>query len=210
MYYAGCYPFEFISEVQMYVRPTVNPKLTDFCKSLTAISQSQVDRGCCLRETLQLYDKWLQRNHLIDPTDSSSSRKGCDYHADASGGNLTKMNDIPKATGTNPSPTFCIVTWGDSDIGTVLKEQCRRLGVELPSYFHQWINLKSLFKQHYGWEPHGGLQKVVEKCGFSFDGRAHSGLVDSRNTAKIVKRMLEEGFRFTKATRNIHAYRPRP
>lgn len=103
-------------------------------------------------------------------------------------------NDIRKSIGTNPGPTFCIVTWGDSDIGTVLKEQCRRQGIELPSYFHQWINLKSLFKQHFGWEPHGGLQKVVKKCGFSFDGRAHSGLVDSRNTAKIVKRMLEEGF----------------
>ena len=203
----GRYPFEFISEVQLYVKPTVNPKLTEFCKSLTAISQSQVDRGCCLRETMQLYDKWLQRNHLIDPI-GNDSREVCS-HADASGGNLTKTNDTSKAVGTNPDPTFCIVTWGDSDIGTILKEQCRRLGIELPPYFHQWINLKSLFKQHFGWEPHGGLQKVVEKCGFSFDGRAHSGLVDSRNTAKIVKRMLEEGFRFTKATRNIHAYRPR-
>jgi inhibitor of KinA sporulation pathway (predicted exonuclease) len=158
---------------------------------------------------MQFYDQWLQANHLVDPIDSGS-REGCSSHGDVSGGNVTKTNDIPKAIGTNPGPTFCIVTWGDSDIGTVLKEQCRRLGIELPSYFHQWINLKSLFKQHFGWEPHGGLQKVVEKCGFSFDGRAHSGLVDSRNTAKIVKRMLEEGFRFTKATRNIHAYRPRP
>jgi inhibitor of KinA sporulation pathway (predicted exonuclease) len=83
------------------------------------------------------------------------------------------------------------------------------LKTDLPYYFHEWINLKSLFKQHFGWEPHGGLQNVVERCGYSFDGRAHSGLVDSRNTAKIVKKMLEEGFRFTRATRNIHAYAPR-
>ena len=103
-------------------------------------------------------------------------------------------------------PSFCIVTWGDSDIGTILKEQCVRHSIELPSYFSQWINLKAIFKRHFGWEPRGGLQTVVERCGFSFDGRAHSGLVDSVNTAKIVRKMLEEGFQFTRSTSQICTY----
>lgn len=187
----------------------MNPKLTEFCKSLTAISQSQVNHGCYLRETLQLYEEWLRSHRLIETIDSDISGERCSSRINSSCTNLVEKNYAPPPTVAACTPTFCIVTWGDSDIGTVLKDQCRRLGIELPSYFHQWINLKSLFKQHFGWEPHGGLQNVVEKCGFSFDGRAHSGLVDSRNTAKIVKRMLEEGFRFTRATRNIHAYRPR-
>ena len=103
-------------------------------------------------------------------------------------------------------PSFCIITWGDSDIGTILKEQCIRHSIELPSYFGEWINLKSTFKRHFGWEPHGGLQRVVERCGFSFDGRAHSGLVDSVNTAKIVKKMLKEGFQFFGSTSQIRTY----
>ena len=186
--FAGHYPFDFTSEIQQYVRPSINPKLTDFCKNLTAITQTQVDNGCNLRETLKLYDEWLRSNYLIGKN-SETSKSG--------------------TISTAQLPTFCIITWGDSDIGTILKEQCKRQDIELPSYFHEWINLKSLFKQHFGWEPHGGLQNVVERCGYAFEGRAHSGLVDSRNTAKIVKKMLEEGFRFTRATRNIHAYQAR-
>ena len=233
------------------MRPTVNPKLTEFCKTLTAITQSQVDNGDELEETLKLFDDWLKENGLIagdklcrddlnnsssscssscsssssssSSSCSSSSRSSVSNSSDSSSfsTNVTNINNGDKSmksdllmTGngskTNSTcPSFCIITWGDSDIGTILKEQCKRLKIDLPSYFHQWINLKSLFKQHFGWEPHGGLQSVVERCGYSFDGRAHSGLVDSRNTAKIVKKMLEEGFRFTRPTRNIHAYAPR-
>jgi inhibitor of KinA sporulation pathway (predicted exonuclease) len=186
--FAGHYPFNFASEIQHYVRPKINPKLTDFCKNLTAITQTQVDNGCDLREMLHLYDAWLRGNNLVVRSS----------HPSKSGTNTTAQ-----------SPTFCIITWGDSDIGTILKEQCKRLDIELPAYFHEWINLKALFKQHFGWEPRGGLQNVVERCGCAFEGRAHSGLVDSRNTAKIVQKMLQEGFRFTRATRNIHAYKPR-
>ena len=112
--------------------------------------------------------------------------------------NINTVSSSSSKTDINtdsPTPTFCIITWGDSDIGTILKEQCRRNNIELPSYFHQWINLKAVFRQHFGWEPHGGLQNVVQRCGFTFDGRAHSGLVDSWNTAKIVKKMLQEGYR---------------
>ena len=244
-YSPGHFPFDFVSEIQRYVRPTVNPKLTEFCKTLTAITQSQVDNGDELKETLKHFDDWLKENGLIEGdklcqddinnSSTSSSSSSCSSSSSISvsksnsssssssfSTNVTNINNGDKSMTSNlimtsngskttstTCPSFCFITWGDSDIGTILKEQCKRLKIDLPSYFHQWINLKSLFKQHFGWEPHGGLQSVVERCGYSFDGRAHSGLVDSRNTAKIVKKMLEEGFRFTRPTRNIHAYAPR-
>ena len=265
----GRFPFDFTSETQHYVKPKIHPKLSEFCKKLTAITQEQVDNGADIRGTLLLYDQWLRSNGLlrdntsvISNSSTGSSSSTCSFSANSSsssiGGSIysvgssssstsrnsdsssssssdSKYNDSNRSnsssassyvTNTNtstktvsstssntntdsPTPTFCIITWGDSDIGTILKEQCRRNDIELPPYFHQWINLKSLFKQHFGWEPHGGLQNVVQRCGFSFDGRAHSGLVDSVNTAKIVKKMLEEGFRFTRPTRNIYSYKPR-
>lgn len=52
-------------------------------------------------------------------------------------------------------------------------------------------------------EPKGGLRACVERCGLQFVGRAHSGLVDSRNTAKIVLQMLQQGFRFERTTRGF-------
>eukprot|EP00191_Tetraselmis_sp_GSL018_P017143 CAMPEP_0177579872 /NCGR_PEP_ID=MMETSP0419_2-20121207/1213_1 /TAXON_ID=582737 /ORGANISM="Tetraselmis sp., Strain GSL018" /LENGTH=126 /DNA_ID=CAMNT_0019068611 /DNA_START=1150 /DNA_END=1530 /DNA_ORIENTATION=- len=86
---------------------------------------------------------------------------------------------------------------------TTLRNQLQRLGLPIPVYFTNWINLKALYRQHYKREPVGGLQKVVECCGLKFDGRAHSGIVDSRNTAKIVQQMLRQGFRFTRPTRGL-------
>lgn len=164
--------------------------------ALTAITQANVDSGHGFRETLLLYNQWLKDNGLSSPCIDNESKSS----SNRSDSDILSLE----------SPSFCIITWGDSDLGTILKEQCKRLGIEIPIHFHQWINLKALFKQHFGWEPHGGLQNVVERLGFVFEGRAHSGLVDSRNTAKIVKKMLEEGYKFTRATRNIHAYKEKP
>ena len=151
-------------------------------------------------------------NNSCSVGSSSSICSSSSSSSKSSSGSSYEMENLYTPTASaillkTVSPSFCIVTWGDSDIGTILKEQCIRHKIELPLYFNQWINLKSQFKQHFGWEPHGGLQRVVERCGFSFDGRAHSGLVDSFNTAKIVKKMLEGGFRFSRATRNIFAYK---
>ena len=41
-------PAEIVSEFQEYVKPKYNPRLTDFCKELTAITQEQVDEGSSL------------------------------------------------------------------------------------------------------------------------------------------------------------------
>mmetsp|Transcript_22185 Transcript_22185/g.56872 ORF Transcript_22185/g.56872 Transcript_22185/m.56872 type:complete len:105 (+) Transcript_22185:19-333(+) len=88
---------------------------------------------------------------------------------------------------------------------STLRGQLQRLRLPVPPYFRQWINLKALFRGHYKREPTGGLQRVVERCGLRFEGRAHSGLVDSRNTAKIVQQMLAQGYRFTRPTRGLDA-----
>ena len=62
-----------------------------------------------------------------------------------------------------------------------------------------------MFQRHYKREAKGGLKACVESCcgGNSFEGRPHSGIVDSRNTAKIVMHMLQTGFRFRANTRGL-------
>ena len=72
------------------------------------------------------------------------------------------------------------------------------------------INLKddAVFKRHYGWRPRGGLQRCVNSIApgsVVWEGRAHNGLVDSRNTAKIVVHMANTGYRFVRATRGMDA-----
>ncbi|XP_051117338.1 uncharacterized protein LOC127242050 [Andrographis paniculata] len=45
---------------QRYVRPTYNPILTDFCKELTGIEQTEVDYGVTLTEAIFQHDEWLK------------------------------------------------------------------------------------------------------------------------------------------------------
>jgi len=99
----------------------------------------------------------------------------------------------------------CVATWGDVDVMTVLRKDLARHNVPLPPLFRRWIDLKSVWTQHWKTKPTGGLEACVRSLGFDFEGRAHSGLVDSLNTSKIAIELARTGFRFVRATRGVDA-----
>ena len=164
-----------ISAFDTFVRPTLNPVLSDFSIRLTAITQPQVDAAPTIDVALNQYMSWLQSLGLVDSSDGR--RKG----------------------------HWCFVTWGDGDIMSTLRRELDYKSIRLPPCFDRWINLKSdsMFKKHYGREPRGGLRACVESVGATWEGRAHNGLVDSLQTAKIVRHMVQTGFRFTRPTRGL-------
>jgi len=101
--------------------------------------------------------------------------------------------------------SFC--TWSDADIGSQLTKELRFKDITMPPCFDRWVDLKTLYRQHYKREPRG-LQKCVEALGLEFRGRAHDGLVDSQNTAEIVLVMARgssthPSFVFRRATRGL-------
>jgi ERI1 exoribonuclease 3 len=57
-----------ISRFQEYIAPVKNPKLTKFCTELTGITQETVDAGKTFKETLKLYDQWLNLQLQTFPT----------------------------------------------------------------------------------------------------------------------------------------------
>lgn len=171
------HPPRVVDQFQAYVRPTENPTLSTFCTELTAITQDMVDAGVELSQALEQYTAWLSSHGLCEKNGSLCTADG---HC-----------------------SWALVTWSDADIGGALHSQLSRMKLDRPQYFDRWINLKVLFKSHYKREPHGGLQACVESCGLSFNGRAHSGLVDSYNTAKIVMQMMLQGFSFVRTTRGF-------
>lgn len=86
--------------------------------------------------------------------------------------------------------TFIFVTVGDWDLQTALPKQCRLSGMKVPPYARQWINLKIPFKRTYGKKT--GLVGMLNHLGMKFEGHPHSGIDDTRNTARIVQRMLKD------------------
>ncbi|KAG8984816.1 hypothetical protein FRB93_006304 [Tulasnella sp. JGI-2019a] len=56
-----------VDDFRSYVRPTWRPQLTDFCKSLTGIDQSEIDTAPTFTEMLVSFESWLQKHGLIPP-----------------------------------------------------------------------------------------------------------------------------------------------
>ncbi|MBE9040456.1 exonuclease domain-containing protein [Oscillatoriales cyanobacterium LEGE 11467] len=50
-----------VDEFQTFVKPTLNPQLTEFCRQLTSISQAQVDRAPTYPEAAKHLQSWLAR-----------------------------------------------------------------------------------------------------------------------------------------------------
>ncbi|KAL9260517.1 3'-5' exonuclease Snipper-like protein [Drosera capensis] len=144
---------------QKYVRPTHNQMLSDFCKELTGIQQSQVDKGVLLSEALLMHDKWLEE-------------KGIKH--------------------TN----FAVVTWSNWDCRVMLQSECRFKRIRKPPYFNRWINLKVPFLEVFG-RTKCNLKEAVQLAGLTWEGRAHCGLDDAKNTARLLTLLMRRGFRLS-------------
>mmetsp|Transcript_15530 Transcript_15530/g.38281 ORF Transcript_15530/g.38281 Transcript_15530/m.38281 type:complete len:631 (-) Transcript_15530:2546-4438(-) len=163
-----------VSAFDTFVKPTFNPTLTKFSIELTAIQQTDVDNAPSIGPVVNEFVRWLQSLGLVD---ADRKRVG----------------------------NWCFATWGDGDIAGTLRQELEFKSLSLPPCFDRWIDLKNdaIFLKHYGREPRGGLRKCVESVGAVWSGRAHNGLVDSFNTAKIVRHMVQTGFRFIRPTRGL-------
>jgi 3'-5' exoribonuclease 1 len=49
-----------VAEFHSYVKPVINPRLTEFCKRLTGITQEQVDAAPSLTAVITAYRAWLE------------------------------------------------------------------------------------------------------------------------------------------------------
>ncbi|OWM69130.1 3'-5' exoribonuclease 1-like isoform X2 [Punica granatum] len=144
---------------QIYVRPTYNQHLSDFCKELTGIQQNQVEKGVLLSDALLMHDKWLEEKGIKQ---------------------------------TN----FAVVTWSNWDCRVMLESECRFKKIRKPPYFNRWINLKVPFHEVFG-GVRCNLKEAVQLAGLVWEGRAHCGLDDAKNTAHLLAHLMQRGFKFT-------------
>lgn len=118
--------FEFHS----YVRPTHNPVLTDFCTSLTGISQQTVDAAPVFRE---VYDRFkdFMTGHGFDIEHNWTQT-------------TAHSGDVPIRRAVQ------FVSYGDFEYRTIFPNQCRLVGMHAPLVALQsWINVKVLFTRNF-------------------------------------------------------------
>lgn len=84
---------QIIDKFHSFVRPTLSPKLTDFCTKLTRITQAQVDAAPTLPEVLKEVDKFLEK-YLRDGLSRVSVLNDCDSDIRNFLANETTFKDI--------------------------------------------------------------------------------------------------------------------
>ncbi|XP_071976634.1 ERI1 exoribonuclease 2 isoform X2 [Engystomops pustulosus] len=159
------------SEFHTYVQPQEHPILSDFCTELTGIKQQQVDAGVPLKICLSQFSTWIQKLQKeraivfpgLLPTHACAEQKMCGF-----------------------------VTWSDWDLGVCLLYECKRKQLRKPDILNSWIDLRLAYKLFYNRKPQG-LNGALQDVGIEFSGREHSGLDDSRNTARLAWRMICDG-----------------
>ncbi|NXT76168.1 ERI2 exoribonuclease, partial [Zapornia atra] len=172
------------AEFHTYVQPQEHPLLSEFCTELTGITQNQVDEGIPLNICLSQFLKWIRKiqkeKKIIFSSDtlslSTSEAKPCTF-----------------------------VTWTDWDLGVCLQYECKRKQLRKPDILNSWIDLKATYRAFYNRKPQG-LSGALQDLGIAFAGRQHSGLDDSRNTARLAWRLICDGcvLKVTKSLDKAH------
>ncbi|XP_053551054.1 ERI1 exoribonuclease 2 [Bombina bombina] len=177
---------EIESEFRTYVQPQEHPVLSAFCTELTGIKQQQVDEGVPLKICLSQFSSWIRKiqeeKSIIFPS-------------------------VMPAHATSEQRMCGFVTWSDWDLGVCLLYECKRKQIRKPEILNSWVDLRLTYKLFYNRKPKG-LNGALQDLGIEFAGREHSGLDDSRNTAKLAWRMICDGC-VMKITKSLDKVKPK-
>ncbi|EKF39438.1 hypothetical protein MOQ_000337 [Trypanosoma cruzi marinkellei] len=156
-----------LTEFQRYVRPVVNPILSDFCTELTGITQSVVDTA----KTFPLvFDAALE------------FLRGSGY------GEAPPLRSYLFVT----CGDWDLKTMLPSQLRTTAKTGT---AIVAPPTFRRWCNLKVPMRAIAPTKAGGvfDLKEMLAAVGLPLKGRHHSGIDDCRNIASIVQELLRRG-----------------
>ncbi|KAL5021002.1 hypothetical protein ScPMuIL_000157 [Solemya velum] len=105
---------------------------------------------------------------------------------------LQRVEEWFKKFQLGPENKFAIITDGPWDVSRFLYPQCCLTQVGFPKWARKWVNIRKSYSNFYHCRPRK-LEEMLENLGMQFEGHLHSGLHDSRNIARIVIHMLEDG-----------------
>lgn len=171
-----------ISEFQKYCKPQVNPQLSDFCTSLTGITQETVDKANIFPIVMKEHFEWL-----LKETDGA-------------------INDVIFCScGIWDFQTALrneLKRWGAHyDLYMKHPELYEFCVKKAPAIYSQYFNVKDPYTSIYGIKA-GGMVTMLKTLDIKLEGRHHSGLDDSKNIGKILQEC------FVKAKENVYQHIP--
>lgn len=168
-----------VTEFQRYVRPLLRPKLSDYCRELTGITQEAVDHAQPFPIVFQEALSFLRACNLGD---GPGERRYCMVTC----GDWDLKTMLPKQIQVSSSSTALT--------------QCRSPTPSIPQNWFQWCNIKKFVCTTASAFPNGkcptyvsGMMELLHRLGLSHTGREHSGIDDCRNIAAVVCALLKRG-----------------
>ena len=156
--------FQIQHKFHRYVKPKINPQLTNFCINLTGILQETADNSNHFDHVFNEFVDWMVKD-------------------------LKLLNERT----LNPIEPLTVITCGNWDLSIALYDECRRHKVIVPSFFRTWIDLKKAFRDVTGSWPKKGLSGMMQDLNIQPVGRPHSGIDDCFNTLEVVKELANRG-----------------
>ncbi|MGV6935883.1 exonuclease domain-containing protein [Paenibacillus sp. CMM36] len=75
---------DIVGEFQTFIKPRMNPQLSDFCKNLTSISQKDIDTATYFPQAIYKFQEWIGREPYYLCSwgfyDKSQLKKDCELH----------------------------------------------------------------------------------------------------------------------------------
>nr|CCC89881.1 putative exonuclease [Trypanosoma congolense IL3000] len=183
-----------VAEFHSYVRPVKCKQLSFFCKELTGITQSTVDKAPTLPEVIKLFGEWLR--DVVYPMcrqqqHQQSSRPKCSPAAERK-----FVYDVAhNAEWVDCERMVCLATDGPWDMRKFMYEcGVLRDGYAFPPLFYRWVNIRRCFACYFHTRPRK-LTDMLKVLGFPFVGQQHSGIDDARNIARILIELMRRGCR---------------
>lgn len=182
---------EEVERFHEYVRPVMQPQLTEFCTQLTGITQ--VSSISSLARIVWVHSSAIHEKETVDNAEA-----------------FPPVWDRFKAFLRNKNlwddpSTYAFITCGAWDLYTMLPQQLSHIISTNPSakaddnllvthFQERTINIKAAFREKYGYKRGKGMAEMLGALKMDLVGRHHSGIDDCGNILRIAKRMVEDGW----------------
>lgn len=153
---------EIVSEFQTFVKPILNPILSDFCRGLTSIRQLDVDNAPTFKEALKAFQDWMGKDVQLCSWgfyDKKQFKSNCERHK-------LPTNWISKHISIKHQH------------GQMVVQQMKETGES-----------NSKIKR---FERGVGMETALRMLNLSLDGTHHRGIDDARNIAKIFRAIFSQ------------------
>ena len=151
-----------LGEFQTFIRPQVEPQLSDFCKELTSITQEQVDNALYFWDAIFAFKIWV---------------------AQMFGGETPIMVSWGKYDVTQLKRDYArwkgkLIHNGQSIFDDAF-------------FFKKHINIKQKYLRTFSHSSKNGyLETATKYLGIPWEGRAHRGIDDTRMIVKVMQKMV--------------------